>query len=95
MNKSRNAITTISLRNVLNEMSGRKASVGFRFRLLGEMWRPNFMHIVKVTDRGAIFSDEQTKEFVFVSDLSDVVQFEVDGRLMEFQPHYHYEVAPA
>jgi hypothetical protein len=91
MNTSKNYISTLTLRNMLYDMHGRKNSVGFRFRLLGEMWRPNFMRIVKITERGAIFSDDQTKEFVFVADLADVVQFEIDDRLME----YHYEVAPA
>ena len=76
-------------------LAGRKTSVCFRFRMLGEMWKPNFMHVVKVTDRGAIFSDAYTQEFVFVSDLSDIVQFEIDDRYQEFQPHFHYEVNPA
>ena len=95
MNTSKNYISTLTLRNILYDMYGRRNSVGFRFRLLGEMWRPSFMRIVKITERGAIFSDDQTKEFVFVSDLADVVQFEIDDRLMEYQPYYHYEVAPA
>jgi hypothetical protein len=91
---SRNYIPTMSLRGLLIDISIRKASVGFRFRLLGEMWKPNFMQIVKLTDRGAIFTDELTKEFVFVSDLSDIVQFEIDDRYQEYQPHHHYEVSP-
>lgn len=95
MHKPKYHITTLSLRSLLAELALHNPGVGFRFRLLGEMWKPNFMHVVKLTERGAIFTDEQTKEFVFVSDLADIVQFEVDGRHREYQPHYHYEVSPA
>lgn len=67
-------------------------SVGIRFRTLGEMWKPNFMRLVRLTDRGAIFVDESSEEFVFVADLSDIVQFEIDDRFHNLQPHFHYEV---
>lgn len=95
MNRSKNYITTITLRNFLNDLHLRGLSLGVRFRMLGEMWKPNFMKVVKITDRGAIFTDEATKEFVFVADLSDIVQFEIDDRHREFEPHHHYEVSPA
>src|SRR5262245_18528906 len=94
MSKTKNSISTMYLRSVLHDLLGRKSSVCIRFRLLGEMWKPNFMHVVKITERGAIFNDDYTHEFVFVSDLSDVVQFEIDDRYQEFQPHFHYEVNP-
>jgi hypothetical protein len=95
MNGSRNnSITTYYLRNLLQDLMGRRESVGIRFRMLGELWKPHFMQIVKITERGAIFSDESTKEFVFVPDLSDIVQIEIDDRFQELQPHFHYEVSP-
>ena len=68
--------------------------MGIRFRMLGEMWKPNFMQMVRLTDRGAVFIDDSIKEFVFVSDLADVVQFELEDRHNELQPHFHYEVVP-
>jgi hypothetical protein len=93
MNRSNNnSITTFYLRNLLQDLSGRRIAV--RFRTLGELWKPHFMQIVKITERGAIFSDESTKEFVFVPDLADIVQFEIDDRFQELQPHFHYEVSP-
>ena len=76
------------------DLTSQRPRVGIRFRLLGELWKPHFMHIVKMTERGAIFNDESTKEFVFVTDLADIVQFEVDDRYHELQPNFHYEVNP-
>lgn len=58
------------------------------------MWRPNFLSIVKITEKGVMLSDSITKEFVYVNDLDNVNQFELDGRFREFQPHCHYEVRP-
>jgi hypothetical protein len=94
MYKAKHYVNTLSLRNLLQELNAHNSGVCFRFRLLGEMWKPNFMRIVKVTDSGAILTDELTKEFVFLSDLSDVVQFELDNRHKDYEPHFHYEVAP-
>jgi hypothetical protein len=92
MDRSKNSITTFYLRNLLSDLGGRRMQVGIRFRMLGEMWKPHFMRLVRLTDRGAIFVDESTEEFVFVSELNDIVQFEIDDRFQELQPHFHYEV---
>jgi hypothetical protein len=92
MERLNNSITTFYLRNLLNDLTGRRPVVGIRLRMLGEMWKPNFMSIVSVTDRGAVFIDDSIQEFVFVPDLSDVVQFELEDRFNDLQPHFHYEV---
>jgi hypothetical protein len=94
MERSKNTITTVYLRNLLQDLAGRRPPVGIRVRMLGELWKPHFMQIVKITERGVILSDESSKEFVFIPDISDVVQFEIDDRFQELQPHYHYEVNP-
>jgi hypothetical protein len=92
MDRSKNYITTFYLRSLLSELGSREIPVGIRFRILGEMWKPHFMRVVRLTDRGAIFVDESSKEFVFVSELNDIVQFEIEDRVHELQPHFHYEV---
>ena len=33
-------------------------------------------------------------EFITILDLDDVIQFEIDMRFQEFQPHFHYQVVP-
>jgi hypothetical protein len=94
MDRTNNPITTPYLRHLLSDLDGRRQTVGIRFRILGEMWKPNFMRLVRLTDRGAIFMDESTQEFVFVPELMDIVQVEVEDRLLDLEPHFHYEVTP-
>lgn len=87
-----NLISTPELRRLLFDLKEKRPDVCIRFRLLGEMWAESFMRVIMVTEKGAIFNDESINEFVNVSDLANIMQFEVDNRFQNFQPHYHYEV---
>ena len=88
------AISVLELRKLLFDIRDHRVDVCVRFRRLGEMWKPNFMAIVDLNDKGAIFNDPTTNEFVFVMDLTDVMQFELDNRFQMYEPYYHYEVTP-
>lgn len=72
----------------------KRPDICIRFRLLGELWSLNFLRVIRITERGVILLDE-TLGLVSVSDLSFIMQFEIDKRFQAFQPYYHYEVAPA
>ena len=61
---------------------------------MGEMWKRNFMAIVDINEKGAIFIDPTSEEFVFLTDLTDIIQFEVDNRFQVYEPFFHYEVTP-
>ncbi len=87
-----NLISTLELKGLLLDLKDKRPDVCIRFRLLGEMWAENFMRVIMITEKGAIFNDESINEFVNVSDLANIMQFEVDNRFQNFQPHYHYEV---
>lgn len=87
-------ISVAELRRLLYSIRDHKVNVCIRFRKLGEMWKPNFMRVVDLNERGAIFSDQTINEFVFVLDLDEVMQFELDGRFQVFEPYNHYEVTP-
>lgn len=87
-------ISTLQFRRLLHDLLSREPDVKVRFRLIGKMWKPNFLKIYNVTEHGAIFTDETIDEFVFVSDLTEVMQFEIDFRFQDFHPHFHYEVKP-
>jgi hypothetical protein len=89
------SISTLQFRRLLYDLLSRAPDTKVRFRLIGKMWKPNFLQIHSVTEQGAIFTDETIQEFVFVSDLSEVMQFEIDFRFQDFHPHFHYEVKPA
>ena len=87
-----NLISTLELKRLLFDLKDKRPDVCIRFRLLGEMWAENFMRVIMVTEKGAIFNDESINEFVNVSDVANIMQFEIDNRFQNFQPHYHYEV---
>src|SRR5205085_5231724 len=87
-------VTVPELRKLLYDLRDHRVDVLIRFRRLGEMWKPNFMTIVDLNDRGAIFNDATTNEFVFAMDLGDIMQFEIDNRFQMYEPFYHYEVTP-
>ncbi len=59
------------------------------------MWATNFMQVVDIQESSAVFYDEAIGEFVYVSSVSEIIQFEIDVRYMNFEPHFHYEVTPA
>lgn len=78
---------------MLESLVEERPDISVRFRLLGEMWIPGFVKPVKLTPKGAILYDDRSG-LVSISDLSFVMQFEVDRRFQRFQPFYHYEVSP-
>jgi hypothetical protein len=87
-------VSVLELRKLLFDVRDHRVGVFVRFRRIGEMWKPNFMDIVDLNDRGAIFNDPTTNEFVFVMDLTEIMQFEIDNRFQMYEPFYHYEVTP-
>ncbi len=52
----------------------------------------NFMHIVAIGEREAIFFDPATTQSHHVYDLTEIVQFELDKKFHQFQPNDHYDV---
>ena len=69
--------------------------INIRYRLLGQLWHPNFLRIVKMTnDSGAVFYDSSRNTLLSLADLSAIIQFELDCPLHSFQPNFHYQVTP-
>jgi hypothetical protein len=87
-----NIVPSLELKKLLHELQDHGRDTCIRFRMIGEMWMPNFLRIVKLTDREVILSDETTLEFIFIRDVRNVIQFEIDNPFHEFQPHNHYRV---
>jgi hypothetical protein len=59
---------------------------------MGQMWHPNFSKILMVRGNGITLMDEVARKLISISDLSTIMQFEIDKRFQAFQPHNHYEV---
>ena len=69
-------------------------NVGFRYRLSGQRWCPHFTKVLSLTDTGATVVYPSTSEVTTIQDLLDIVQFEIDYRFQNYQPHFHYLVRP-
>jgi hypothetical protein len=90
--KNKTLISRLELKRLLTELKDLRPDICFRYRLVGEMWKPNFMRIVDVNEKGAVLIDETTDKLVFLHTLIQVVQFEIDAKFQMIQPHFHYEV---
>jgi hypothetical protein len=94
LDKNMTLISVLELKRLLVELKDRRPDICFRYRLLGEMWKPNFMRIIDISEKGAVLNDENNNKLLFLPDLTQVMQFELDAKFQQFQPHFHYEVQP-
>ena len=90
-----NAVSVVELKRLLTELSEKKPGVCVRFRLLGELWAKSFMTIANLSPRGVLLKDDSTNIFVAISNLTDVVQFEIDEPFQAYKPYNHYDVYPS
>ena len=92
--QSKSLISVFELKRLLHDLRERRPDISIRFRLLGEMWQRNFMSIAFINGKGVLLKDEHAAQLVAINDLSNVMQFELDGPFTCFQAHFHYEVKP-
>jgi hypothetical protein len=85
-------ISVLELKILLQEIKDRQSELGIRFRKLGEMWQEHFYKIFLVTETGVVLLDQITNRTEIVVNLSDWIQFELDGRFHDFHPYHHYTV---
>ena len=83
----------LELKRLMIDLADKRPDICIRFRLLGELWTVNFLKVVRVTDKGAVFLDD-SHGLLSVSDLNFIMQVEIDKPFQGFQPYYHYEVTP-
>lgn len=92
MNMPANLISVPELRRMLYTIADNNLDTCFRYRLLGEMWQPNFFRVVEVSEKGLVLNDEIVDTFKCLTDLTQIMQFEIDVALHNFLPHNHYDV---
>lgn len=87
-------ITVTELKQLLTRLhDSRELGVCIRTRCLGEMWYPNFMRMLMLTEKGVvILNDEIERRAVTIQRASDIIQFEIDQPFQEYKPHFHYTV---
>jgi hypothetical protein len=90
--KSLTPVPVLLFRSVLYEICEHQPDVHVRFRLIGEMWKPSFFRILAVTEKGIVLQDETDDKWFTIPDLNAIMQFEIDSRFREFEPHIHYDL---
>lgn len=67
--------------------------INIRYRMIGQLWHPNFLRVLKISDEsGVVFYDATRNSLLSLADLSTIIQFEMDCPLHNFQPNFHYQV---
>jgi hypothetical protein len=93
MENTKNQISVLELKRLLVTISDNSMPICFRYRIMGEMWQPHFMRVVRTTEKGVVLNDETQNKMLVVSDLTQIIQFELDGRIHTFEPNYHYDLS--
>lgn len=88
-------IPVIELHRLVVELQEHRPDICIRYRLIGKMWMKNFLRIIQVTDRGVVLNDQSVNKVVMLTDLSQIIQFEIDKAFQLYHPYFHYEVIPS
>jgi hypothetical protein len=88
-------IPILEFKRLLHELRDRRPDIGIRFRLMGEMWQVNHLHILEVTESGVALHDPLSGKVILITDVARIMQFEIDENFHHYEPHNHYTVDPA
>jgi hypothetical protein len=91
-NLKKKSLSVLELKRLLVEIQEQRPDIYIRYRLLGEMWRPNFMKIISVIERGIFLKDEQAYQLIHLQNLANIMQFEIDHNFQNFEAHFHYDI---
>jgi hypothetical protein len=84
-------ISILELKRLLADLKSHQ-DICVRLRLLGKFWDNSFHQVESITDKGVILYNPTLRQAVEVPDLQNIVQFEIDKKYQNFQPHDHYDV---
>jgi hypothetical protein len=89
-------VTTAELKFLLRDLRDKSPGTCIRLRLIGQLWNESFMNIRAITDKGVVFENcrEASNEKISISDLTNIIQFELENSFENYQPHFHYSVVP-
>jgi hypothetical protein len=86
-----NTISILELKRLLADLKSH-TDICIRFRLLGKFWDNSFHQVESVTEKGVVLNNPTLRQRVEIQDLQNIVQFEIDKKYQNFQPHDHYDV---
>jgi hypothetical protein len=87
----KNRISAVELKRLLTHISSYSNDVCFRPRVLGEMWMKHHCRISQINDNIVTLFDEKEMKY-YLLNINKIVQFDLDERWQNFQPHFHYDV---
>lgn len=90
--RGKGLISVLELKRLLVDLKEKRPDICIRYRLLGEMWVTNNARVIYVTENGVLLNDERSNRLVNLTDLSSVMQFEIDAPFQGYEPHFHYHV---
>lgn len=90
--RSKSLISVGELRRLLIEMRDKRPDICLRYRVLGEMWVLNFTRVLHVGEHSVLLRDERNSKLINLSDISMIMQFEIDAPFHGYEPHFHYNV---
>jgi hypothetical protein len=87
-------ISALEVKRLLVTIAGYTNHICFRWRLVGELWMKHHCRVIDVKDKTAVLFDEVENRYYDVK-INSIMQFDLDERFQNYQPHYHYDVAPS
>lgn len=94
MEETTTTVSPSELQKLLYTIADRQPDICIRYRSLGHLWYPNFLKVLKIQESGnAVFHDELCNKLISFSDISSIVQFELDSRFLHFEPNCHYQIS--
>jgi hypothetical protein len=96
VNKVEKNVTTVSgleLKQLLIQLVNH-SHICFRFRLMGEMWIKSMTQVTAINEKTVLVYDDVENKYYLIR-YNSVMQFEIDHRFQNLQPHFHYNVQPS
>jgi hypothetical protein len=94
MDRALNLISVEDFQTLLNDLKLMRPDICIRYRMLGELWSSNFVSVISVIDKAVLLRDETRNALISITDISSIMQFEIDKPFIGYQPYFHYEVKP-
>lgn len=90
---TKDTLTTLELKQSLIALKEHAPNTCIRLRMLGEMWQEFFQRITSISEERVLLHDEVKNRLQSFA-IGQVMQFEIDRKFRELQPHNHYTVEP-
>jgi hypothetical protein len=94
MDRAPNLISVEDFKILLNELKMSRPDICIRYRMLGELWAHNFTSVISVIEKSILLRDETRNALISITDISNIMQFELDKPFHGYEPYFHYEVKP-